>query len=182
MASFRKRGDRWQVQVRRVDQPPLSKSFISKVDAQRWARHMEAQLDVAMLPQDYRQLEATTLRDILERYRDEIVPTKRGAEIEAIIIKAFLRNPLANTKLSRLSRQQFTEYRDARLTSIRPATLLRELSIIQHALDTATRRGAIGAHCRAFSMRPITGANTNSDTDVGTIVISALRKANPSLA
>lgn len=49
MATYRKRGDRWQVQVRRVGQPTLSRSFTTKADAQRWARHMEAELDATLL-------------------------------------------------------------------------------------------------------------------------------------
>lgn len=139
MASYRKRGDKWQAQIRRTGQPPLSKSFNSKADAQRWARHMEAKLDTAALPHDYRRLEQTSLSDILDRYRDEIVPSKRSGEIEAIIINAFLRHPIAATRLSCLTPKAFAEYRDVRLRKIRPASLLRELGIIQHALDIARK-------------------------------------------
>jgi len=139
MATYRKRGDRWQVQVRRVGQPTLSRSFTTKADAQRWARHMEAELDATLLPVDYRKLEETTLKDILVRYREEIVPTKRGQDIETIIIDAFLRNPIAQLTLDRLTPQAFSSYRDARLETVRPATLLRELGIVQHAIDTATK-------------------------------------------
>lgn len=139
MATFRKRGDRWQVQIRRVGQPTLSRSFISKSDAQRWARHMEAELDATLLPHDYRRLETTTLADILFRYRREIIPTKRGSNIETIIIDAFQRNPIADLKLSRLRPLDFAEYRDARLKAVRPSTLLRELAIVQHAIDVAMK-------------------------------------------
>ncbi len=41
MATFRKRGKRWQVQVRRVDVSPQSRSFISRQDAEKWARTIE---------------------------------------------------------------------------------------------------------------------------------------------
>jgi len=37
MASIRKRGDRWQAQVRRKGSKPLSKTFKLKADAERWA-------------------------------------------------------------------------------------------------------------------------------------------------
>lgn len=139
MATFRKRGDRWQVQIRRTGQPNLSKSFVSKADAQRWARQMEAELDTKLLPHDFRRLETTTLADILLRYRNEIIPTKRGKDIETIIIDAFLRAPLATLKLSHLGSQDFAKYRDLRLEQVRPATVLRELGIVQHALDIASK-------------------------------------------
>jgi len=45
MATFRKRGGKWQVQVRRKGAPPASKSFLLRSDAVRWAQQMEAQAD-----------------------------------------------------------------------------------------------------------------------------------------
>mgnify|MGYP003656504023 CR=1 FL=1 len=37
MATIRKRGDKWQVQVRRLGTTSISKSFLKKADAQAWA-------------------------------------------------------------------------------------------------------------------------------------------------
>ena len=45
MATFRTRGGRIQVQVRRDGHPPASATFDNKQDAQRWARNLEAKLD-----------------------------------------------------------------------------------------------------------------------------------------
>lgn len=45
MATIRKRGDKWQVQVRRNGCPQVSRSFIRKVDAHAWARQMETEAD-----------------------------------------------------------------------------------------------------------------------------------------
>ncbi len=38
MATFRKRGDKWQARVQRRNQPDISKSFLTKQDAERSAR------------------------------------------------------------------------------------------------------------------------------------------------
>ena len=46
MPSIRKRKDKWQVQIRIKDAPPLAKSFTLKQDAERWAREMEAQAQI----------------------------------------------------------------------------------------------------------------------------------------
>ena len=118
MATFRKRFNRWQVQIRRIRQPTISRSFLSEADAQRWARHMEAELDANLLPHDFRQLETTRLADILIRYRKEIIPTKRGGRIETIIVDAFLRDPIAELRLGHLKLQDFADYRDNRLTRV----------------------------------------------------------------
>lgn len=62
MATIRKRGNRYQVQVRRKGQTPLSKSFMQREDAKRWARMKEAKADTvsAELP-DLKALEGVTL-------------------------------------------------------------------------------------------------------------------------
>ena len=45
MATFRKRGEKWRVQIRRKNQPTVSRSFTHKVDADGWARDMEHAAD-----------------------------------------------------------------------------------------------------------------------------------------
>lgn len=47
MATFRKRNDKWHVQVRRAGHPSQSKSFISKTDAHKWVRQVEGDMDTA---------------------------------------------------------------------------------------------------------------------------------------
>jgi len=72
MATFRKRNDKWHVQVRRTGHPSQSKSFISKTDAQKWVRQIEGDMDKAILPIDKRLLEQLTLADLIKRYRDNV--------------------------------------------------------------------------------------------------------------
>lgn len=139
MATIRKRGDKWQVQVRRLGNTSISKSFIKKADAQAWARHMETEADRSGLPADPKVLERLTVRDILERYRDTVVPQKRGRDIETIIINAFLRQRLAARSLASIGPSDFASYRDARLKVVKPATINRELGVIQHAFDIARK-------------------------------------------
>ena len=68
MASFRKRKDKWQVQIRRRGQTSISCSFILKKDAETWARQMEVQADQRKLPKDPRILEQHTLGELVQRY------------------------------------------------------------------------------------------------------------------
>ena len=46
MATLRKRGERWQVQVRRKGSPSLTRSFLLRSDAQAWAREQELEADL----------------------------------------------------------------------------------------------------------------------------------------
>ena len=137
MATFRKRGDKWQVQVRRLGSRPLSKSFMILKDAEAWARQIEMQLDRNELPVDSRILAKVTLKELVERYRDTITPNKRSAENETISLNAFLRQPICLKRLSELRTADFAIYRDERLRINKPASVKRELDPIRHLFDVA---------------------------------------------
>jgi integrase len=139
MATFKKRGDKYFVQIRRKGMATTCRSFHYKADAEEWARHMEAKADRGDLPTPAREQARYTVRDILERYRDEVIPKKRGAEVETYILNAFLRQPLNNLTLAEITPAHFTAYRDKRLKEVAPVTINRELGVIRHAFDTAMR-------------------------------------------
>ena len=73
MATFRKRGSKWQAQVRRSDNPLITKTFTSKYDAKIWARMKEAEIDRGELPASYRQQHSKVkLSSLIERYLTEV--------------------------------------------------------------------------------------------------------------
>jgi hypothetical protein len=76
MATIRKRGDRWHVQVRRKGSPSVTRSFLKKSDAQTWARHTESIVDKHGLPPDRAVLDQVTIAELFIRYRDEVIPNK----------------------------------------------------------------------------------------------------------
>jgi integrase len=137
MAAIRKRNDRWQVQVRRKGFDPISRSFLLRADALEWAREIERQADRRELLPNKKQLEAISLRDLVIRYHDTVVKDKKSAEIEGIILKAFLREPICKRKLSDISPKDFATYRDKRLKTISPISLKRQLAPLSHMFQIA---------------------------------------------
>jgi integrase len=137
MATIRKHREKWQVQIRRKGCTPLTRTFIRKADALEWANQAEVEADRKGLTANPKQLERLTVADLVKRYRDEVVPRKRGGAIETIILNAFLRHSIAGTKLSELRATQFGTYRDERLTKVKPATIKRQLGLIQHIFEVA---------------------------------------------
>ena len=99
MATYRKRNDRWHVQVRRTGHASQSKSFISKSDAYKWARQVESDMDKAVFPIDTRVLEQLTVADLIIRYRDTVTVKKRGLIAERQRLNAFLGNQWAEKPL-----------------------------------------------------------------------------------
>ena len=78
MASIRKRGKKWQVQIRRQNYPSLSCSFYNKTDAESWARKTEASLESGRYTSNKQA--NPSLSALLRRYRDEVSMRKRGLQ------------------------------------------------------------------------------------------------------
>ncbi|MFC1457324.1 tyrosine-type recombinase/integrase [Microvirga arabica] len=75
--------------------------------------------------------------DLIRRYLDEVVPRKRSAKNEAAVLRAFLRHPVTQVALSKLTSAQLAAYRDERLTVVKGATVRREFVILRHCFETA---------------------------------------------
>ena len=137
MPTIRRRGNKHQVQIRRLGVCSLSRSFHALKDAQAWARHMEVQADRRDLPADPRVLQEMTLGQIVVRYRDQVTPLKRTCRNERIALNAFLLHPICRRLLSEIKRADFAAYRDERLRAIKPSSLKRSLVPIHHAYELA---------------------------------------------
>jgi integrase len=143
MATIRKLRGRWQAQVRRRGIPPRAKSFDRKSKAERWARELEAEADRSGWLTDTRAAEKTTLGELLGRYVNQVTPAKRGAIPERARINAIVRRPIALRSLAKLASSDLATYRDERLKSAAPATVVRELSTISHAIEVAASEWGI---------------------------------------
>jgi integrase len=137
MATIRKRGSSWQVQVRRDGFPPLTKSFSTRADGAEWARDKERQIDRAELPTTIRDFKGMTVADLLRRYEQEVTPRKRGAKFEQSRLRQLLSHSIASTSLHNLSGASVSYYRDDRLKVVKPASVRRELTVLRHVFEVA---------------------------------------------
>lgn len=143
MATIRKLRGRWQAMVRRKGLQPRAKSFDTKSDAERWARSLEAELDRCGNLPDTRLAEKMTVRELLERYVAEITPAKRSASSETYRIKGMLTRPICFRTLALLTPADVARYRDERLAQVAPATVIRELNTLGHAIDIGRKEWGI---------------------------------------
>ncbi len=127
MASFRLHGSRWQARVRRQGYPDLTRSFINKSDAERWARSVESEMDKGQFV-DTQEAQRTTLRELILRYVREVTPTMKSVTEDTIRLKAMARKPIANWSLANLSAVRVAAYRDERLKQVSNGTVIRELA------------------------------------------------------
>lgn len=83
MATFVKRGNSWQVKVRRQGYKPIARTFDTKAAGEKWARGVERSMDLGTYV-DTTEAERTSLREALERYEREVTPAKRARSRSAI--------------------------------------------------------------------------------------------------
>ena len=86
MATIRKKGKGWQVLIRKKFAKQIIKTFVSKLDAQKYAREKESQIDKGFLV-SYEEAQKTKLSEWLERYRTEITSKKKGKSLTNTQIK-----------------------------------------------------------------------------------------------
>jgi len=126
------------VQVRRKGRASVTRSFRSQSEALVWAHEQELEADQGR-DQVHKTLRGITVADIVSRYRNEVVPRKRGADRETLTLNAFLRHPLAQVALSDVTAGMVSAYCTERLRSVKPGTLNRELDILRHTFAMARR-------------------------------------------
>ena len=89
MATIRKRGNKFQVQVRRAGFQSASKSFGRLTEAKAWARQCEILFDQGEAGNQ--KPARIRLADVLRRYLKEVTPAKKSSAGETRRINYLLR-------------------------------------------------------------------------------------------
>jgi integrase len=142
MASIRNRNGIWQARVIRKGFPTTSKSFATRLDAERWARQVEAQIDQGKFV-SLRLDERTTLDELITRYMAEVTPLMKSAEADLIRLAALKRNALCKLSMVALTPSRVAEFRDQRLKLVSGGTVIRELAYISSVINHARREWSI---------------------------------------
>ena len=142
MATFRNRHGKWQARVQRRGQQPVSKSFQSKEDAQRWARQIEAEIDKGSYT-NIALAERTLFKDVIERYVQEVTLKTRSMKEDSYRLRALARHPIAKLRMTAITPIKVAEYRDERLQLVSNGAVIRELSYFSSIINHARREWGI---------------------------------------
>lgn len=139
MATITKRAKGWFVQIRRKGYEPEYKTLPTKAAAEKWAREREGRIDRGEEPTERRLLKSTTLGDLIQRYLNEVTPTKLSAETERLRLSKMLKTPMCSISLLDLTSAPVAAYRDARAKQVKPGTIARELGLLHTIIEVARR-------------------------------------------
>ena len=135
MATIEERNGKFRAKVR-LNGVSKSATFSTKRDAQDWAKRQEAKALDGISGSQHRMM---TFGEVLERYKSEVTPTKRGARFEAYRIGRLLQEPIADVTLNYLCAQDFADWRDTRLTQVSADSVNRELSTLSAVCNKAMK-------------------------------------------
>lgn len=139
MATITLRGkQQYQAEIRRKGHPRQTKTFPTKAQAEAWVRMEEARMDEGTFL-DQRAVAKISLGEALQKYADEITPTKalgtqRQERNRCLQIQ---RHPLAARKITTLLTRDYVEYRKERLTQVGPHAVRLELALLSHLYTMA---------------------------------------------
>ena len=136
MATIRRRGNRYHVQIRRRGQS-ITRTFDRLATAKSWIPKIEGDIE-RQLYVDTSGTERTTVLELLERYERQILPAHKGQQVESCRLKTLKRH-FGALRLVHLTPKEVAIYRDVRLRSISPASLKRELKILGRVLNLASK-------------------------------------------
>lgn len=133
MASIRKVGVRWRVEVRKRG-VYVSESFRTKADATKWAAEQESAIEDSRVGKVPRK----TLADAFDRYKRDVTPNKRGWRPEGIRIDKFKATiPFVNKPLTEITSDDWAQWRDdaakgsEKRKPLAPGSIRRDFNIIR---------------------------------------------------
>ena len=143
MATIRKLRDKWQVIIRRKNYPNISKVFIQKSLANKWAKETELAMEKEQF-EDLSTASSTLLKSLLMRYRDEITSKKKSARSETYRLNWLIRHKISDVTLTRLKSKDLYDLK-AELTEQgkADATIKHYLTLLANVWQVALRQWGI---------------------------------------
>ena len=130
-----KKGTKYRARVRLKD-VVRTKTFERHADAKAWATKMESLINDGVQGNAGRNV---IFADLIEKYIQEVAPSKRGAEKEIYRLNRLKKSSLANLVIDELRPVDFANWRDARLKEVSGASVRRELETISSICNVATK-------------------------------------------
>jgi integrase len=144
MATLRKLDSgKWQCIVRRKGHAPVFKTFNTRSDGDKWARHLEGEMDRGAFI-SRTTADSTTLGELIDRYIDEVSPLKRSCKNDVQRLR-YLRNHFGKLSASAVRSSHIAQWRDKRLSEGKAgSTVVKEINSLSHVIDVAIKDWNIG--------------------------------------
>ena len=123
-------GGRYRAIVRKAGFKTRSQIFPTKLAARNWAREIEADIDKRRY-KDPQAFAKDTIGALLTKFRDEVVPHRKGARWDKVRINYLIEHAdFVKRRVPELTPKDLREWRDERLKEVQPQSVNREMNLI----------------------------------------------------
>ncbi len=136
MATFRQRGNKVQARVQRKGFETQAASFNTLADAKAWARRIEASLDQGIALGQSR-ADKVSLAELIAEYRKTVAKKHKGHIEECRRLSSWEVWPAARRWARDVKPADVASWRDNRLQTVSPATVVREIAILSAVYEWA---------------------------------------------
>ena len=143
MGCVRRRGTKWNAQVRIAGWRSFTKHLREKSDALDWCRETETAIRSAPLNTS-KSSPNLKFKDLIEEYRDKVTPTHKGHQSETYRLNRFANSWIGRVKVAYLTPRHFEQYRNDRLEIVKQCTVRVELILMKRVLDYGIRTLGVG--------------------------------------
>jgi len=137
MSTIRKHRGKWQSIIRVQGHPLISKVFVSKTDASRWANLTEVKLrreDSGIAKIKYPKFE-----DVDRRYIEEVSINKKCYKDERSKILQFIKEPFGSYPINRILPHTINKWKEAAIKTLSGGSVNRKLDVISSMYTTFKR-------------------------------------------
>ena len=131
MATYRKRGKRWRVEIMHAGKRE-STTCDTKAEAQAWAARIET-LGASKAPRD------SLVSNLLDLYAERASPKKKGKRWEVIRLRKIGQDKLGAVPLASVAKADITAWRERREAEVGPGSVRREWNLLASVFAWAVR-------------------------------------------
>ena len=134
----RKKNGKWLFEINKKGYPRLSKGFDDLRTGKKWASKIEHEIETGQF-EDLTKASKTTMRALLEKYRDEITVDKKGHREESAKINLLIRNDISSHTITSLKAHHLYKFKKESDKVRAPATTNKYLHMLQNVWNTAKK-------------------------------------------
>ncbi|KXI26789.1 tyrosine-type recombinase/integrase [Paraglaciecola hydrolytica] len=136
MATITKRPNgKWQVKVRRKGQKSLSKTFLTKALALKWARDVENKIDMGSF-QSTCAAESHLFSDLIHKYWEEVVQPQKSSDVTIYALNRLIKT-FPEHRMIDMTTEVIKEYKESRLKVVKGDTVRKDLLLKRRFFDYA---------------------------------------------
>ena len=140
MATIRKlKSGKWQVSIRKGNHRAIYKTFVEKAVARKWSNQVEHQIEREVYT-DYGNAETITIKDLIIKYRDEIVIEHKAKVSTSHKLNKLMRYSISCIHLLRLkSSDLYKLQKKMQSEGLAPKTVNTYIQLLNQIWTTAKR-------------------------------------------